>query len=114
MPRPGKIYGAATVSERGQIALPAEVRRELHIDAGDKLMVFANRVNGSVVLVKADVFENFADFFMTKLNKLETSAQSFFDTFMAVDSDDEDDEAGDEPTDETEEASDKPEVDSVA
>ena len=84
LPRPGRVYGAATVGERGQIALPAEARRELGIDAGDKLMVFGNKLNGSVVLIKADVFEGFADFFMTKLNKLGANAQDFFETFTGV------------------------------
>ncbi len=84
VPRPGKVYGAATVGERGQIALPAEARRELGIDPGDKLMVFANKLNGSLVLIKADVFEGFADFFMTKLNKLSSGAQDFLDSFTAV------------------------------
>jgi len=98
VPRPGKVYGAATVGERGQIALPAEARRELGIDPGDKLMVFGNKLNDSIVLIKADVFESFADFFMTKLNKLGANAQDFFDTFTAV-----------EVTEET-----QPEVDSQA
>ena len=84
VPRPGKIYGAATVGERGQIALPAEARRELGIDPGDKLMVFSNKLNGSLILVKADIFESFADFFMTKLNKLGSTAQEFFENFTAV------------------------------
>jgi len=83
LPRPGRIYGAATVGERGQVSLPADARRELGIDAGDKLMVFGNKLNGTVVLIKADVFEGFADFFMTKLNKLGASAQGFMDTFTA-------------------------------
>jgi len=98
VPRPGKIYGAARVGERGQIALPAEARRELGIDPGDKMMVFANRVNGSLILMKADVFEGFADFFMTKLNKLEASAQGFFDSFTTV-AEESEDEAADEATD---------------
>ena len=92
VPRPGKIYGAATVGERGQISLPAEARRELGINPGDKVMVFGNKLNDSVVLIKADVFESFADFFMTKLNKLGSSAQSFFDTFTEVNETEEDDQ----------------------
>jgi len=84
LPRPGRVYGAATVGERGQVSLPAEARRELGIDAGDKLMVFGNKLNGSIMLIKADVFEGFADFFMTKLNKLGEGAQDFFETFTGV------------------------------
>ena len=94
MPRPGKIYGAATVGERGQISLPAEARRELGINPGDKVMVFGNKLNDSVVLLKADVFESFADFFMTKLNKLSSTTQDFFDTFTTVDEDEETDDTG--------------------
>jgi len=84
VPRPGRIYGAATVGERGQIALPADARRDLGIEPGDKLMVFGNKVNGSLVLIKSDVFEGFADFFMTKLNKLGDAAQGFMDAFITV------------------------------
>jgi len=101
VPRPGRIYGAATVGERGQIVLPAEARRELGIDPGDKVMVFGNRVNGSLVLMKADIFESFADFFMTKLNKLGAGAQGFMDAFTGVVDDPDDpaaaDSAGDAP-----------------
>jgi len=84
VPRPGRIYGASTVGERGQIALPAQARRELGIEPGDKVMVFGNKLNGSIVLIKADIFESFADFFTTKLNKLGASAQGFMDSFTAA------------------------------
>ena len=83
VPRPGRVYGAATVGERGQIALPADARRDLGIEPGDKLMVFGNKISGSIVLIKADVFEGFADFITTKLNKLGDAAQGFKDAFTA-------------------------------
>jgi AbrB family looped-hinge helix DNA binding protein len=81
IPSPGKVYGTARVGERGQIAIPADARRELAIESGAKVVVFGNRVTGAVTLVKADLFEDFADFFMTKLGKLGESAQSFFGQF---------------------------------
>ena len=37
----GKIYGAATVGERGQVVIPAGIRKSFNIKAGDKLIVFA-------------------------------------------------------------------------
>jgi AbrB family looped-hinge helix DNA binding protein len=90
IPSPGKVYGTARVGERGQIAIPADARRELAIDAGAKVIVFGNRVTGAVTLVKADLFEDFADFFMSKLDKLGDSAQSFFGHFTDLtDADDE-------------------------
>jgi len=88
VPRPGRIYGAATVGERGQISLPADARRDLGIEPGDKLMVFGNKINGSLVLIKSDVFEGFADFITTKLNKLGDAAQGFMDAFITVPGDD--------------------------
>src|SRR5665647_415923 len=36
------FYGAVTVSERGQIALPAQARRDLGIKPGDKLLVLGD------------------------------------------------------------------------
>jgi AbrB family looped-hinge helix DNA binding protein len=83
-PSPGKMYGAATVGERGQLAIPADARKDLSINPGDKMVVFGNRLNGAVVLIKADIFENFAEFFMTKLNKLEQHAQDFFGAFTVA------------------------------
>ncbi len=37
----GKTYGSVNVGERGQIVIPASLRKEMNIKAGDQLMVFA-------------------------------------------------------------------------
>jgi AbrB family looped-hinge helix DNA binding protein len=37
----GKTYGSVNVGDRGQIVIPASLRREMNIKAGDQLMVFA-------------------------------------------------------------------------
>ena len=34
-----KFYGAAVVSEKGQVIIPAEVRKRFGINAGDRLLV---------------------------------------------------------------------------
>jgi AbrB family looped-hinge helix DNA binding protein len=86
MPAPGKMYGAATVGERGQISIPADARKDLKIESGDKMVVFGNRLNGAVILLRANIFEDFADFFMTKLNKLGDHAQAFFEQFQTDES----------------------------
>ena len=42
-PPEGKnFYGSVTVSERGQVVIPAEAREDYDIDAGDKLLVFGD------------------------------------------------------------------------
>lgn len=42
----------AKVSANGQITVPAEVRRSLHLEPGDKVL-FVENANGEVVLAKA-------------------------------------------------------------
>lgn len=37
-----KFYGSVTVSERGQIVIPAEARKDFNIDTGNKLLVFGD------------------------------------------------------------------------
>ena len=37
----GKAFGAATIGERGQFVIPAELRKALGIKSGEQLMVFA-------------------------------------------------------------------------
>lgn len=55
MPNPldgRRFYGAITVSERGQIVIPAEARRDFNIEVGDKLLVFGDLEHG-LALAKA-------------------------------------------------------------
>ena len=97
IPSPGKMYGTATVGERGQVSIPADARRELSIGSGDKVVVFGNKLNGAVVLIKADIFEDFADFFMTKLNKLGEHAQDFFEHFGVTETAEQDADGDSQP-----------------
>jgi len=41
-----RFYGAVTVSERGQIVIPADARRDFAIKPGDKLLVFGDLEQG--------------------------------------------------------------------
>jgi len=57
MPHPNdpdkRFYGAITVSDRGQIVIPAQARRDFGIEVGDKLLVFGDLRHG-IALAKAD------------------------------------------------------------
>ena len=53
--------GSVTVGERGQVVIPAEVREEIGINAGDKLLVFSRPDGGMVVLSKLSSLESAAD-----------------------------------------------------
>jgi AbrB family looped-hinge helix DNA binding protein len=48
-----RFYGAITVSDRGQIVIPAQARRDFGIEVGDKLLVFGDLRHG-IAIAKAD------------------------------------------------------------
>jgi AbrB family looped-hinge helix DNA binding protein len=52
LPKGKRFYGTVTVSERGQIVIPAKARRDFDIVVGDKLLVTADLAKG-IALVKA-------------------------------------------------------------
>jgi AbrB family looped-hinge helix DNA binding protein len=45
-PEGKKFYGSVTVSERGQIVIPAEARQDFNIGTSDKLLVFGDMKTG--------------------------------------------------------------------
>ena len=53
-----KFFGIITLTEKGQLAIPVELRRILDLKKGDKLAVIKRKDNQGVNLVKADAFEN--------------------------------------------------------
>jgi AbrB family looped-hinge helix DNA binding protein len=40
------FYGAVTISERGQVVIPAAARRDFNLNAGDKLLVLGDPAQG--------------------------------------------------------------------
>ena len=47
---PGKrFYGAVTVSERGQVVIPADARKDFGIRTGDKLLVLGDMEQGIAI-----------------------------------------------------------------
>lgn len=53
------FQGAVTVGERGQIVIPAEVRRAFGIEAGEKLLILCHPADQSIIIVKADTMIRF-------------------------------------------------------
>lgn len=45
-PEGKRFYGSVTVSERGQIVIPSEARKDFSIAIGDKLLVFGDMKMG--------------------------------------------------------------------
>lgn len=53
-----RFYGTVTVSDRGQVVIPAEARRDLGIQVGDKLLVFGDLAFGLAFARADDVIAN--------------------------------------------------------
>ncbi len=68
----GKAYGAVTVGERGQLVIPAELRRALKIKPGDQLMVFAKPDKKVINLMPTKDFSEFLEKAAKIISKLES------------------------------------------
>jgi AbrB family looped-hinge helix DNA binding protein len=75
----GKIFGTTSVGERGQVVIPAEARDELNIKPGEKFVVFGDAKRGTVILVKSEIMNKFANFFFNKSKRFEKIQQEIFD-----------------------------------
>jgi len=64
----GRVYGAATVGGRGQVVIPAGVRKSFKIKTGDKLIVFAK--HEMIGLIPAEEFSHMLDQASQMLSKI--------------------------------------------
>ena len=48
------VYGVVTVSDKGQIAIPVDLREDLSIRSGDKLLVLKRIDDAGLTLIKLD------------------------------------------------------------
>ena len=55
-----KVYGTVTVGERGQVVIPAKVRKLYHLSAGEKLIVLAKE-DGPIGFVPVSNFNSFLE-----------------------------------------------------
>ena len=62
--------GAVSVGERGQVVIPAQVRSEFGIRAGEKLLVFRHPSKIGMMLVRIDAMDEFMAFAADSLTKL--------------------------------------------
>lgn len=51
------FLGSTTVGERGQIVIPAEARKALNINSGDKLLVFRRHRHKGLLLLPAEIVD---------------------------------------------------------
>ena len=75
------VYGVVTVSDKGQIAIPVDLRKDLDIRQGDKLMVLKRKDDAGFTLLKLDMMDELMhniqgdDEFFKKLKRGDKSAQ---------------------------------------
>jgi AbrB family looped-hinge helix DNA binding protein len=65
-PESKKFYGSVTVSERGQIVIPVDARKDFSIETGDKLLVFGDQERGlgiATISIVQRTMEGTADLF---------------------------------------------------
>ncbi len=76
-----KFYGSTTIGERGQLVLPAEVRKKYNINPGDKLVVFGAEGGGfeKIALMKAEYMTKMFDFVKNMENVLKTGKSGEMD-----------------------------------
>ena len=56
-----QFYGSATVGERGQIVLPANLSKAYGIKRGDKLLVIGLGHGQNIVLFKAEAMDEYLE-----------------------------------------------------
>lgn len=65
-----RFYGSVTVSERGQIVIPAKARRDFEIEAGDKLLVVGDLDRG-IAMAKQSMVMSYMDEMSSMLHTAE-------------------------------------------
>jgi len=59
MMRHMKCYGSTVIGEKGQVVIPAEVRKMFRIKSGDKFLVMADERGPGIMLLRADSLAKF-------------------------------------------------------
>ena len=67
-----KFYGSTTVGERGQIVLPAKLRKDFKINKGDKLLVIVDPHGSRITLVNPDTMSEFLDAMSENINQMKS------------------------------------------
>lgn len=70
------FHGVATVGERGQIVIPAEVRKKYGMDKGDKLLIFAHPFKEGIMIFPMGEMENFMREMVAGLTQIQEQLKS--------------------------------------
>lgn len=73
LPFAGDFYGSVTTNEKGQIVIPADARKALQINPGDKLLVMGGPDRKGLFVVKPELLVEMAKKFeanKTRINEM--------------------------------------------
>jgi AbrB family looped-hinge helix DNA binding protein len=65
------FYGTATIGERGQIVIPADLRKLLDLHPGDKLLIWQHPSGKGILLLPADSVREFMEMMLATLRQAE-------------------------------------------
>lgn len=65
-----QFYGSTVMGERGQLVIPAEARKELGLEKGEKLLVFGFHKN-SLMITKLSSFKKITEEMTKKQKEIE-------------------------------------------
>lgn len=64
------FYGAATVGDRGQVVIPADARKKLGINPGDKVLVLGHPIGEGLLLCKIDHLRKVLSAHLSELDRI--------------------------------------------
>ena len=67
----GIFLGSVTVGERGQFVIPADIRKELGIHGGDRLLCFRHPMGQGLMISKVDSVQDVIRFFQSAIASYE-------------------------------------------
>lgn len=67
------FYGSTTIGERGQIVLPAKMRKEFNINKGDKLLVIGNPDFNHISLINQETLSKYLEKISENINQIKSS-----------------------------------------
>jgi AbrB family looped-hinge helix DNA binding protein len=70
------FYGIATVGDRGQIVIPAEARKQLDINPGDKLLIVKHPSTDVLAIFKIGVMSEVFESMLDSIERIESQATS--------------------------------------
>lgn len=73
-----KLYGSATIGERGQLVVPAEARKGLGLEMGNKVLVFGH--GKGLLILKAETITELLTETLDQANTLEQLLRGLGDT----------------------------------